>query len=94
MTRWRWLALAVLVAAAVFAWNGGQHSQADYLALRRKEAGLRLQLDSLAVEIDSLRLLHDSLLHSPEVQERLARERGMIRPGEILILLVPDPAAP
>jgi cell division protein FtsB len=95
VTRWRWLALVVLAAAAVFAWNGGQYSQAEYLALRREEAGLRVQLDSLAGAVDSLQVFHDSLLTSPVVQERLARERlGMIRPGEILILLVPDSASP
>jgi cell division protein FtsB len=95
VTRWRWLALAVVVAAAVFAFNGGQYSQAEYRALRREEATIRQRIDSLSVEVDSLRLFHDSLLSSPVVQERLARERlGMIRPGEILILLVPDSGAP
>jgi cell division protein FtsB len=91
VTRWRWLALAVLVAAAVFAFNGGQHSQREFLALRREEASKRLEIDSIRVLIDSLQLFHDSLATSPVVQERQARERsGMIRPGEILILLVPD----
>jgi cell division protein FtsB len=45
--------------------------------------------------VDSLRVFHDSLVSSPVMQERLARELyGMIRPGEILILLVPDSVAP
>jgi cell division protein FtsB len=93
VTRWRWLALAVLVAAAVFAMNGGVHSQRDYLALKRQETEIHHQLDSLRSVVDSLELFHDSLATSPVVQERLARERyGMIRPGEILILLVPDSA--
>ena len=95
MTRWRWLALGVLVLAVVFAFNGGQHSQREYLALKQQEAGLRARMDTLRVLVDSLRLFHDSLVTDPVVQERVARERlGMIRPGEILILLVPDSAAP
>ena len=95
MTRWRWLALVVLVAAAVFAFNGGQYSQRDYLALKREEANARQRIDSLRKEVDSLRLYHDSLVSSPEMQERVARERlGMIRPGEIMILVVPDTASP
>ena len=95
MTRWRWLALVVLVAAAVFAFNGGVYSQRDYLALKDEEAGIHRQMDSLRVAVDSLRVFHDSLTTSSVVQERLARERlGMIRPGEILILLVPDSTPP
>jgi cell division protein FtsB len=83
------------VAAAVFAFNGGQHSQREFLALRHREASMRKQMDSIRVVVDSLQLFHDSLVTSPVVQERLARERfGMIRPGEILILLVPDSASP
>jgi cell division protein FtsB len=85
----------VLVAALVFAFNGGQHSQRDFLALRREEASIRMQMDSIRVAVDSLQLFHDSLVTSPVVQERLARERyGMIRPGEILILLVADSTLP
>lgn len=95
MTRWRWLALVVLLAAAVFAWNGGVHSQTEYQEMRRKEGAILRRMDSLRVMVDSLRLFHDSLTTSPVVQERLAREQlGMIRPGEILILLVPDSASP
>ncbi len=93
MTVWRWLALGVALAAAVFALKGGVYSQSDYLTLRREEATIRSRIDSLQAEVDSLRLFHDSLASNPVVQEREARERlGMIRPGEILILLVPDSA--
>jgi cell division protein FtsB len=95
VTRWRWLALAVLIAAAVFAFNGGVHTQRDYLVLKAEESAARRRIDSLRVIVDSLRLFHDSLVTNPAVQERVARERqGMIRPGEILILLVPDSASP
>ena len=91
MTIWRWLALAVLLAAAIFALRGGVYSQSDYLRLKREEAAIRARIDSLQRAVDSMRLFDDSLSTSRVVQERLARERlGMIRPGEVLILLVPD----
>ncbi len=67
----RWLALAVLVAAAVFAWSGGSYSEPEYLALRRDEAAARARLDSLRGEVDSLRAFRDSLVSSPAVQERM-----------------------
>ncbi len=89
--------MAVLLAAVVFAFNGGQYSQREYQALRRQEDGMRVEMDSLRRAVDSLRAFRDSLVSMPAVQERVARERlGMVRPGEILILLVPDaaPAAP
>jgi cell division protein FtsB len=88
VTPWRWLALVVLVAAAIFAWSGGSFSEPEYLALRRDEATARHRLDSLKDSVDSLRAFRDSLVHDPVVQERMVRERqGMIRPGEIMIIL-------
>jgi len=94
VTIWRWLALAVLLAAAIFALRGGVYSQSDYLGLRREEVAIRARIDTLQRAVDSMRLFDDSLSSSREVQERVARERlGMIRPGEVLILLVPDSAS-
>ncbi|HRP09337.1 MAG TPA: septum formation initiator family protein, partial [Gemmatimonadales bacterium] len=91
MTRWRWAALVVLVLAAIFAWRGGVYSQSEYLELRHREATIRARMDSLRLVVDSLQAFRDSLVRYPDVQERLARERlGMVREGEILILLVPD----
>ena len=95
MTAGRWLALVVLVAAGVYAVTGGSWSMADYRRLEQREARLRAQLDTLGRELDSLRAFGDSLRTDPRVQERVARARaGMIRPGEIAVLLVPErPAA-
>lgn len=91
MTRGRWLALVVLVAAALFAWTGGDYSLSDYRALRAEERAARQRIDSLRSEADSLRAFRDSLLRVPALQERMARERlGMIRPGELMIRIVTD----
>lgn len=89
MTKARWLALAVLVLAAVFAWHGGIFSTSSYRALKRQEAASRLQAQRLQREVDSLAAFADSLEHDPRVQERIARENfGMLRPGELSITIV------
>jgi cell division protein FtsB len=95
VTRWRWLALVVLVLAAIWAWRGATYSQGEYRRLLAQERLLRERIDSIRGDVDSMRAFNDSLGSSAVVQERMARERlGMIRPGEILILLVPDSAPP
>jgi len=91
VTRARWVAVAVLVAAAVYAVTGGQYSLVEYRRLAEHERVMTARVDSLAHDIDSLRALRDSLRDNPDVQEREARARsGMIRPGEIAVLLVPE----
>jgi cell division protein FtsB len=88
VTRARWLALGVLVLLAIFAWQGGVYSVADYRVVVAEEAELTDRVGRLQHEVDSMRALLDSLQDNPQVVERLARERfGMIRPGEIAIQL-------
>ncbi|MES2303865.1 MAG: septum formation initiator family protein [Gemmatimonadota bacterium] len=90
MTRARWLALAVLVLAAVFAYHGGFISTAGYRALQADEAASTIKAVRLQREVDSLKAFADSLEHDPAVQERVARDQfGMLRPGEISFMIVP-----
>jgi cell division protein FtsB len=94
VTTGRWLTLAVLIAAAVFAWTGGDYAMGDYRELVAEEAATRTRIDSLRLEADSLAAFRDSLLRVPAFQERMARERlGMIQPGELMIRLVEDTSA-
>ena len=90
MTRLRWLALAVLLAALVFAAQGGEYSTLQWLELRERE---RAERDSVAVlerAIDSLARLAKAIETDPATQERYARELfGMIRPGERVFILEP-----
>ncbi|HET8679526.1 MAG TPA: septum formation initiator family protein, partial [bacterium] len=95
--RWAGPAVAMAVGAALLLafgsayWDGYQLRRgAAHLARERDE--LRLQNAQLREEI--------RLLNTPEYIERLAREQlGLVRPGEIAVILVkpapaPEPAAP
>jgi cytochrome c-type biogenesis protein CcmH/NrfG len=91
MTRARWLAVAALIAAILFAWGGGAFSHSAYQALKREEAAdLQLQRELIHVN-DSLKALRDSLQYNPETQLRFAREWfGMAGPGEKSFLVHVD----
>jgi cell division protein FtsB len=90
----RWIAVVVLILAAIFAWTGGTFSERNYLALRRDEVEANRRLAQLKHEVESLQAYRDSLEHNPVVQERVARDKlGMLRPGEITFTIVQDSSA-
>lgn len=94
MTPARWIAVVVLILAAIFAWTGGTFSERNYLALRRDEVEANRRLAQLKQEVESLQAYRDSLGHNPVVQERVARDKlGMLRPGEITFTIVQDSSA-
>ena len=84
----RVLALVVLVAIAIFAWQGGIYSTGDYLALQQAERTAKARIRSLTREVDSLKRFRKLLETDPVTQEMVAREqRGMIRPGELSFII-------
>ncbi len=86
MTIARWIAVAVLLLATLFAFQGGSFSVRDAKALERELVDRTGEVRLLNRQVDSLRAFHDSLENSPVVQERVAREEwGMIRSGELSI---------
>ncbi|MES2123053.1 MAG: septum formation initiator family protein [Gemmatimonadota bacterium] len=92
MTGARWLAVAVLILMAVFAWQGGIFGTSAYREMERQAEASRREAARLEREVDSLRAFADSLEHDPAVQERVARENfGMLRPGELSFTIVPAP---
>ena len=94
MTPARWIAVAVLILAAVFAWTGGTFSERNYLELKRIEVADSQRVRILQREVDSLRAFRDSLATNPAVQEWVAREEfGMQRPGELTFTIVRDSVA-
>ena len=78
MARLIWL--AVIVAALVFAVQGGEYSTLDLVRQRRERQHMTAAIDSLTRVVDSLRKYRDRLQRDPKLQERIAREDfGMVR---------------
>jgi cell division protein FtsB len=76
----------VVLAALVFAVQGGEWGTDDLLAQRSRAARLRAQIDTLKREVDSLANVKKSILTDPVVQERIAREEfGMVRSDKELL---------
>ena len=91
MTRARWVALLLVVAAMYFAAQGGEYSTLQWLDLRKRERAEQALVRILAQEVDSLARVKKRVETDPAMQERLARELyGMLRPGEIEYTLLRD----
>ena len=76
----------VVVAAIVFAVQGGEWGTDDLLAQRSRMARLRAQIDTLRHEVDSLSRVKKAILTDATVQERIAREEfGMVRGDKELL---------
>jgi cell division protein FtsB len=98
MTRTRKLAYAVMAAAALYLFLGGEYSILDWLQIRKLERNERAKVAELQATVDSLTVVAKGLEKDRRVQERVARESfGMIRKGEHLYRLLPadgsDPPA-
>jgi cell division protein FtsB len=76
----RVLWIAIVIAALVFAVQGGEYSTLDLLHERREHKQMVASIDSLTRVVDSLRRYRDRLQRDPKLQERIAREDfGMVR---------------
>jgi len=83
-----WLVLAVVVAAATFAFEGGEYSTPAWLELTRDEREENARIARLKREVDSLAELATRVESDPETQERIAREQhGMLKAGEHAFIL-------
>jgi cell division protein FtsB len=79
------LALAGVMALAVFPAQAWRHQRQERTALRAQEAALAAENQALQARVDQLR--------SDEEIERLARQYNLIKPGEEAYFLLPGPAA-
>ena len=81
---------AVLVSVATYyAFWGGEYSAFDLGRLATRQQAETASLHAIRAEVDSLRLLAETLESDPVAIETVARERfGMIREGEILYRFV------
>jgi cell division protein FtsB len=72
--------LGFVVAALVFAIQGGEYGTTDLVRQRLRRAALLVQIDSLQRTVDSLNREKRAIQSDPAVQERIAREEfGMVR---------------
>jgi cell division protein FtsB len=88
--RLAWFAL--VVAALVFAVQGGEYSTLDLVHQRRERQRLLTAIDSMTRVVDSLRRYRDRLQRDPKLQERIAREDfGMVRGTKELLYRFAEP---
>ena len=82
----------VIGAALFFALQGGEYSTRDLFRQRARKEKLKVSLDSLQRQVDSLKAVKHAIETDPAVQERLAREEfGMVRGDkELLYRFVED----
>jgi len=86
------LAAAGVVAALVFAVQGGEYGTTDLVRQKQRRAGLVSSIDSLQRDIDSLKAYQHRLQTDPALQERIAREEfGMIRGDKELLYRFAEP---
>ena len=89
---WRIVGLVVLVAAIVFAIQGGEYGTTDLFQQRSKKARLLAEIDTLEKQVDSLERVKKSIQTDPAVQERIAREEfGLIRGDKEILYRFAEP---
>ena len=82
----------VILAAAVFAVQGGEYGTSDLFRQRARREQLRAAVDSLRREVDSLAAHRRAVATDPVVQERIAREEfGMVRGERELLYRFAEP---
>ena len=90
--------VAVGVAIAAFAVQGGEYGTLDLLRQRARREALKARIAVLHREVDSLSRLVRAIQTDPAAQERTAREEfGMVRGSKELLYRFappPQPASP
>jgi cell division protein FtsB len=90
---WKIVAGAVLLAAILFAVQGGEYGTTDLVRQRARKARLLAEIDSLQRDVDSLARVKRMIQTDPAVQERIAREEfGMVRGNKEILYRFAEPA--
>jgi cell division protein FtsB len=83
----------VVLAALVFAVQGGEYGTTDLWRQKQRRARLLRSIDSLQQTVDSLKRYKHRLQTDPALQERIAREEfGMVRGNKELLYRFAEPA--
>ena len=84
-----------VLAALVFAVQGGEYGTRDLMRQRARRATLVATIDSLQHLVDSLRRYKTRVETDPVLQERIAREEfGLVRGNKELLYRLAEPATP
>ena len=82
----RLAAAVVIVAAVVFAVEGGEFGTTDLIRQRSEKQRVTRAVDSLQHVVDSLKRYANAVQHDAATQERIAREVfGMVRGNKELL---------
>ena len=88
----RLLVAAGLLAALIFAIEGGEYGTRDLMHQKQRRARLALAIDSAQHVVDSLKRYKKRLETDPALQERIAREEfGLIRGDKELLYRIAEP---
>ena len=88
----RLLVAAGLLAALIFAIEGGEYGTRDLMRQKQRRARLSLAIDSAQHVVDSLKRYKKRLETDPALQERIAREEfGLIRGDKELLYRIAEP---
>ena len=86
------LVAAGVLAAVIFAVQGGEYGTRDLMKQRVRRAGLVATIDSLQHIVDSLRRYKTRVETDPVLQERIAREEfGLVRGNKELVYRIAEP---
>ena len=89
----RVLVAAAVIAALVFAVQGGEFGTRDLLHQRQRRKVLVSAIDSLQRIVDSLKRYKKRVETEPALQERIAREEfGLVRGNKELLYRIAEPA--
>src|SRR6478672_11596390 len=88
----RLVVAAGLLAALIFAIEGGEYGTRDLMRQKQRRARLALAIDSAQHVVDSLTRYKKRLETDPALQERIAREEfGLIRGDKELLYRIAEP---
>ena len=88
------LVAAAVVAALVFAVQGGEFGTRDLLRQHQRRKVLVSAIDSLQRIVDSLKRYKQRVETDPALQERIAREEfGLVRGNKELLYRIAEPAS-
>ena len=86
------LIVAGVVAALVFAVQGGEYGTRDLLHLRARQLAMTHAIDSLQRAVDSLKVYKHRIETDAALQERIAREEfGMVRGNKEFLYKIAEP---